>query len=296
MYAIRSYYDRKDRLWIGNNKGLNLYNYEGDYFMKFGSSQGMAGVEVHAILEDGDGNLWLATDVGISKFMLPSIVDQIDVDSAYVAHIPDDFSYFYNYNKDDGFQDGKYNSGAYRGRDGTMYFVGTDGISSFKPEELKLDTVQSPIRFTELRLFNKVVGPQDGDDSPIDQAISLADEITLSYQQYIFSLKWASLNYYATAKVQYAYMLEGFDKEWNFVGNVRNASYTGLPTGEYVFRVKATNSDGMWNQKEASIKVRILPPWWESWWFKLLSVVVLLAAIVLIIYARIRVLKKQQDA
>ena len=96
--------DSKGRLWVGNNKGINLYNYNEDYFMQFGAKQGMAGNEVKSILEDKHGNLWLTTDKGISKFCLPQVESSITKDSTYVKHLPPQFTYFLNYDKHDGVQ------------------------------------------------------------------------------------------------------------------------------------------------------------------------------------------------
>ncbi len=287
------YKDHKKRFWIGHIKGISLYQPETNSFISFGKAQGIAGQKVKSILEDDAGNLWLATDKGISQFTLPAFALEITRDSSYLSSLPEDFKYFHNYTSEDGTIDGEFLSASLRASDGTMYFGGVGGINAINPENMKPDTIHSPIRFIELRVFNKKINPKET-GSPLKKSINITKTITLQHDQYFFTIKWAALNYYATKKVEYAYQLEGFDKKWNHIGQQRTASFTGLPAGKYTLKVKATNADGRWNQEEARINICILPAWWETWWFRIFAGFFIIGMITLIIYRRFRLLERQK--
>jgi hypothetical protein len=135
-----------------------------------------------------------------------------------------------------------------------------------------------PVVITKLKIFNKDV-EIGGGDGILSKSITETGKVSLSYRQSVFSFEFAALNYATSAQNQYAYRMEGFDQEWNWVGSRRFATYTNLNPGTYTFRVKAANNDGLWNEEGASIRVTIRPPFWESWWFKVLGVVLLLLII-----------------
>jgi PAS domain S-box-containing protein len=157
--------------------------------------------------------------------------------------------------------------GAYRDADGKLYFGGLKGLNAFYPDQLRDNPYVPPVVLTNFQIFNQAV-PIGGKDSPLRQVIQETDKITLSYQQSVFSFEFAALNYRAPRKNQYAYKLEGFDEDWNYVGSDRRfATYTNLNPGTYTFRVKASNNDGVWNEEGKTVKITITPPWWKTWWF-----------------------------
>jgi len=160
-------------------------------------------------------------------------------------------------------------------RDGEMFFGGINGVTAFYPESIRENTYVPPVVITGLKVFNKPVeiGAPDG---ILKKSITDTKEISLSHRQSVFSFDFAALNYATSAQNQYAYMMDGFEKEWNWVDNRRFATYTNLNPGAYTFRVKAANNDGVWNEAGSSIRVTITPPFWESWWFKVLVVALLL--------------------
>ncbi len=286
--------DSKNRMWIGNVKGISIYNYDENYFMTFGHEHGMEGTKVRSMLEDDEGNIWVATEKGISKFCLPAVVNQIERDSLFIKQLPKDFVYFRNYNEEDGFIKGEFSNDAYKSKDGTMYFGGMGGINSFKPESIEKDTIEAPIHFIELKVFNEIVRPNKESFS-LSKSLVVADKIILTFEQYFFSIKWVALNFYSTKKIEYAYKLDGFDKDWNYIGKERTATFTGLPAGEYELKVKCTNSDGIWLSNEASIKIIILPPWWATWWFRVASAGVLFSLFLYFMDRRINNLKRQKQ-
>jgi signal transduction histidine kinase/CheY-like chemotaxis protein len=169
-----------------------------------------------------------------------------------------------------------WNHAAYRGRDGTLYFGSTNGLTSFQPQDLRDNTTAPPVYITELSLFNRRLVP--GPDSPLKTSIHLAKDITLSHSQSSLSFKFAALNYRWSGKNQYAYKLEGFDNDWVTVdSSKRHATYTNLSPGHYRFRIRASNNDGVWNEKGASLAITITPPWWQTWEFRSLLLIVLIA-------------------
>jgi signal transduction histidine kinase len=231
---------------------------------------------VKGILPDGEGNLWLSTDKGLSRFEPKTQM-------------------FRNYTKKDGLHHNVFLSGAYhRGRDGRFYFGGESGVTAFHPDSIKAKRCVSPVVLTSFKVFDQSL--------PLPRSLASTREIRLSYKQNFFSFESAVLDYSIPEKNQYAYMLEGFDRDWIHAGVRRYASYTNVPPGEYVLRVKGANSDGVWNEGGVAVKITITPPLWETWWFTGLFGVALLVTIggtiryieIRKLRERLRELEKQQ--
>jgi hypothetical protein len=153
-------------------------------------------------------------------------------------------------------------------RSGEMIFICGSGFMVFHPDSIKDNIKIPPVYITDFYLFNKPVpigyDPLSG-RTVLAKSITLCEEIKLNYDDNVFSFEFAALDYSAPMKNKYSYMMEGFDKNWNYTDAVRNlATYTNLDPGEYIFRVKGSNNDGYWNENGASIKVIILPPWWRT--------------------------------
>ncbi|GAA5520675.1 ATP-binding protein [Aliifodinibius salicampi] len=246
--------DQKDRFWIGTKEGgLHHFVFDWDHheFTSFSVDEGLPNNQVKGILEDDSGNLWLSTNNGISKFN------------------PSDTT-FTNFHLEDGLQGQEFNDlSYYKDNEGYMYFGGNNGFNRFHPDSVRIDSFVHPLVLTDFKIFNESV--TIGEDSPLQKNINHADQIKLSHTASIFSFEFASLNYNTIKGDTYAYMLEGFDSDWNQVGEDRSATYTNIDPGEYTFRVKSANSDGIWNTEEASIKLVITPPFWRTTWFYLLS-------------------------
>jgi hypothetical protein len=183
---------------------------------------------------------------------------------------------FSNYDVSDGLQSNEFEGGAYyKSRSGWMLFGGINGFNVFHPDSIKDNLYIPPVVMTDFQIFNK--SPKiGGKGSPLRQHISETDELVLSHQQSVFSFEFAALDYTAPQRNQYAYKMEGFDESWRDVGSRRFATYTNLDPGEYVFHVKGSNNDGIWNEQGTSIKITIMPPWWRTWWAYTLYVVMVL--------------------
>ncbi len=150
-----------------------------------------------------------------------------------------------------------------------MYIGGINGFNAFKPEDIKPNPVPPPVVLTSVKVFNE----------PLSVDLSGRTPIQLTYKQNFISFEFAAFDFQAPQKNQYAYMLEGFNKDWIYAGDHRYATYTNLTGGEYIFRVKASNSDGVWNDTGVAIPVNIMPPVWKTWWFNG-ALIVMLGALV----------------
>ncbi|MGB5528360.1 MAG: two-component regulator propeller domain-containing protein, partial [Ignavibacteriaceae bacterium] len=244
-------------LWVGTSNGLNkvilnnstnqsslntivsqisVYNYQ----------NGLADNSVKSILEDENGNLWIGTNTGISFF---------DVEKKT----------FINYSTSDGLNGNEFNSNsALRSDDGLMYFGSAQGLNVFMPEEIIQSNFLPPIVFTDFQILNQPVNIDES--SPLKESIQTTKEIILSHGDNVFSFQFSALDYNSPQSIQYAYTMEGFDDDWIYSGNRRYITYTNLNQGSYTFKVKATNSDGVWNENYKSISVIINPPWWRTGW------------------------------
>jgi ligand-binding sensor domain-containing protein len=245
-------------LWIGTTGGgLYYFDRTHETFDSFTMQDGLPSNVIYGILPDEQKHLWLSTTNGLVKFHPQA-------------------GALKTYYKENGLQSNQFCYDAFlKSRRGEMFFGGINGVTAFYPHNIRENSYVPPVVITRMNLFNKPV-EIGGADGILRKPVTETDAITLSYRQSVFSFEFAALNYAISAQNQYAYIMEGFDKDWNRVGNRRYATYTNLNPGNYVFRVKAANSDGVWNEQGASLRVTITPPFWESWWFKALGMALLL--------------------
>jgi len=195
-------------------------------------------------------------------------------------------------------QSNEFSSGAYyKSETGEMFFGGIDGCNSFYPDSIKSNSYVPNVVITGFQIFNREVLITDKEKTPLVKSITLTDSLVLSYKDYIFSFDFAALHFSNPSKNQYAYRMIGLGDEtassrggWQFVGTRHNATFTNLDPGEYIFSVKGSNNDGIWDDNGTSIHVTILPPFWRTWWFYVLCVLVGVAAIYLLMKGREKVL------
>jgi DNA-binding CsgD family transcriptional regulator len=258
--VLSIYQDRNGVLWIGTGGGgLNQFDREKETFKHYTRKQGLPNNVVYGILEDNLGNLWLSTNKGISMFN-PST------------------GIFKNFDLRDGLQGYEFNTGAYfKSQSGQMFFGGVNGLNSFYPDRIEENQYIPPVVITEFKIYNKPVA--FGKDSPLQKHITETGKIILSYKHNIFSFEFAALDFTHPGKNRYMYKMEGFNREWIHLGHKNDIAFTNLDPGEYIFRVRGANSDGIWNNEGASIKIIITPPIWKTWWFRglIIMLVVFLA-------------------
>jgi ligand-binding sensor domain-containing protein/signal transduction histidine kinase len=252
--------DSPGEMWVGTLSGLFQFDRAaGKFTRRYTKKDGLPADSVQSIQRDQQGRLWVGTTVGLSCF------DPVR-------------GKFRNYDKSDGLPGNKFFVGAAaRAPDGQMFFGNTEGLVAFYPDKMRDNANLPPVVLTDFELFNKSV-PIGGKESPLKTAINVADEVNLRRDQSVFTFKFAALNYSAPEKNRYAYKLEGFDNDWRYTDAKRRfATYTSLSPGHYVFRVKASNNDGLWSEHSVTLKVTILPPWWATWWFRSLAAVAVLS-------------------
>ncbi|MBN2708985.1 MAG: hypothetical protein JXR46_08070 [Calditrichaceae bacterium] len=234
-------------LWVGTSGGLSSAEITESGLLEFehiSQKDGLPSNIIYGILEDRSGNLWLSTNMGLC------------------CYNPERKT-FTNYDIKDGLQSNEFNTGAcLAAGDGQFYFGGINGYTNFFPDQIEKSAFVPNIRLTSFRVFDQPVS--------FNKSLNMLEKINLDYEQNFFSFEFTSMDFALPEKNKYAYMLEGFDKSWVYSGARRYASYTNLDPGEYVFKVKGTNSDGVWNEKGAEIKIIITPPYWQTWWFRFL--------------------------
>ncbi len=263
--------DRSGRLWVGTyDGGLNRLDSASQTFTHYAESRELAENTVLGILEDPLGRLWLATNRGLIRF---------DPATASWA----------SYDTRDGLQDVEFNPGSYAASPwGEMFFGGNSGFNAFYPERFEDNAFIPPVVLTSFKIFEN--------PTQTTGSSSYIEELELSYEDNFFSFEFAALSFRRPDKNRYLFKLEGLDEDWIDPGSRRYASYTKVPPGEYVFRVKGSNNDGRWNEQGAAVRIAITPPWWQTPAFYLLQAVVASSLIAAAFLIQRRRLKRQEAA
>jgi signal transduction histidine kinase/ligand-binding sensor domain-containing protein/CheY-like chemotaxis protein len=267
--------DSKKNLWVGTlGGGLSLLDRQTKKFTSLTEEDGLPSNIINHITEDKSGNLWISTNKGIFTYNL---------DSKKIK----------SYTLINGLQSYEYFRGAgFKSKHGSMFFGGVNGFNILSPDKISINQQLPVVNFTDFLLFNKSVAIGNG--SPLQQHIGLTRHFTLSYDQSTISFEYAALSYTMPRATQYAYRLQGYDKDWNYVGAERKATYTNLNPGNYTLQVKAANNDGVWNDHPASISFTITPPYYKTWWFYLVSGGILIGLVLLIYNLRVRSIQQQK--
>ncbi|HWK06910.1 MAG TPA: two-component regulator propeller domain-containing protein [Puia sp.] len=274
------YEDPRGLIWIGTNSGLDCLDPRTLRFTNYFIRDGLPGDIIFSILGDEKGNLWISTDNGLCMFR-------------------PDAGTFSNFSVADGLQSDEFKAhSALRSRTGRMYFGGINGFNAFFPDSIRKDPFDPPLMITHFQVFNKEVpiARDEKDPSPLKKDISVTSAITLPYDQSVFSFDFASLNYTNREKKQYAYRLEGFDKDWNNIGVKHTTTYTHLDPGKYIFRVRGLKNNGQWSSRIISLELIITPPFWMTWWFRLLIGACVVTVAVVFYRLRVRIIKGQKKA
>jgi signal transduction histidine kinase/ligand-binding sensor domain-containing protein/DNA-binding response OmpR family regulator len=241
------YIDNKKRvIFSSEGRGIFIYDYKTDNFKNISEVDGLPNNVIYGVLDDPFGNLWISSNKGLVCFDTSN---------------PRDFKL---YNKADGLQSNQFNyKSSYKTRDGKFYFGGINGFNSFFPKDLSesKNRIVPSIEITQINLL-------DNSDPELEKEIQTnlnkKEQIELPYNKSSFTISYVSLSYISQAKNQYAYKLEGVDTEWNYAGNNKSVTYVSLSPGKYLFKVKASNNDGLWNDQGTEIEIEILPPFWLS--------------------------------
>ena len=266
--------DRQGGFWIGTQDGgLNYWDpvnrrAHEPVFRQYLRADGLPSSMVYGILEDGDDNLWLSTSRGLTR-LDPSTGQMKTYD---VTH---------------GLQGNDFNHGAqFRSRDGRMFFGGNNGFNVFQPEQVRDNEHVPPVILTQFLKFNK----------PVELGTHAEDDpIQLSYKDSVVGFEFAALDFTAPEKNQYRYKLEGFENNWNDVGDLRRITYTNLASGAYTLRVQASNNDGLWNEEGLALALVVGTPPWRAWWAILLYVLCVVGAVLAIVRRQMNKLEQQAE-
>ena len=244
LTILKFFEDQSGKFWAGTYRnGLYLFDRNNGTFTAFSKEEGLTHNQVINILEDDSGRLWISNRKGIFTF------DPVK-------------KRFQEFTVGNELQKGP-EFGAFRSpKTGKMFWGGLNGLIVFHPDSIRENPHPPQIAITDFKLFNEPVGI--GRNSPLQESISVSNKLQLAYWQNDLSLGFAALHFNSPEHNEYAYKLENYEDSWRFIGNHREATYTNLDPGEYLFRVKASNNDGIWNEKGKSLRIIITPPWWKT--------------------------------
>jgi signal transduction histidine kinase/ligand-binding sensor domain-containing protein/CheY-like chemotaxis protein len=255
--VISLYEDRFGFFWVGTyGGGLNRMDRKKGSFINYAAKNGLQDDMIYGLLEDEKGNLWISTNLGLVKFDTKTKT-------------------FRNYDVLDGVQGNVFNIGAsYRCKNGEMFFGGAAGFNLFYPDSISENNYVPPTVITSFKV--------------LDKPTFLTNMVKLAYNQNYITFEFSSLSYALLDKNHFAYKLDGFDEDWIYCGSRKFASYSNLGPGEYVFHVKSSNSDGLWNEKGVEVSIVIERPYWKTWWFISLGVIIIIAFLYFGYWYRVR--------
>ncbi len=255
-YVYCIYQDKADEIWIGTANGLNLMNNVNHDFIHFFENNGLPNNVITSIREGSNGNLWLATNKGLSQFN-PKVHS------------------FRNFSKTDGLQsDIFYPNSSLKSKSGYLFFGGINGFNYFNPDSLKFSSFIPKLIITSFYSEN-----YEGKKSEIKNFSNLQ----INHRYNTIHIEFSALDFVNTENIKYAFYLKGLEKNWNIPSSKNYVTYNDLPPGDYIFKVKSTNSDGLWSGNILQIKIDIISPFWTTWWFFAI-IILILAAIIFFLY------------
>lgn len=262
--------DNRGNIWAATSTGLSKLLPNGAFY-NFYSKDGLASTYLYSLQKDSANNFWMSSNSGIIRFN--PVVDEKEIA-------------FKNYNIKDGLINIEYNMGAaHLGSSGTMYFGGAKGFNHFRPSQIK-DNLHVPDAYV-------IAYKRGGTDVVTDSLIAYKKRLELSWKENYFQFELVAMDYTDPAKNKFKYKLEGYDQDWSAPTNVRYVSYTELPGGDYVFKVKAANNDGIWNEKPYELHITVVPPFWKTKTFYVLVIIFSLLLVYAYTQYRTRAIKKE---
>ncbi|TRX51183.1 response regulator [Fulvivirga sp. M361] len=275
--ANHVYIDKAGMVWV-STQGQGLVRLDPETFEleHFYSKNGLPNDIILGVLEDSSGQLWVFASNGLA------LLNAADTT-------------FKGYTYSSGFPLEEMNEGAfYKTSSGEFVVGGSNGYVRFEPSELVNNTFVPPVVFTHFKISNKEVLPGDK-HRILDKNIQQTRHITLNHSQNVVTFEFAALSFLRPENNHYAYFLEGFDQEWSYVGNKRSITFTNLPEGDYVLKVKGSNNDGIWNETPSAIRISVLPPPWKTWWAFVLYGLLFVTGILLIRYNALKGIRLKHD-
>ncbi len=267
------YGDNQQRIWVGTKSGLNLFDPSKNNFNHFILQKNFTAETIMSIREDKAGNLWMGTNDGLTKSNTTA-------------------KSFSKYTVEDGLCSNEFatNAACIDDKNNFIYFGTTNGLISFNPSHIISNSFVPPVVITDVKILDQSLFLSA--DMALINAYRRQNKLLLKYDQIFFSFEFAALSYNNSKANQYAYILEGVDRQWRHAGTQHFADYTDIHPGHYTFKVKAGNNDGVWNNHPVTVDVIISPPWWRTWWFYTLCVLFACSIIYLIYRIRIQQILK----
>jgi len=270
------YIDKEGILWVGTwGGGLSQYNIKTGKIITYTTKDGLPSMGIQSILPDEKNKaLWLSTFDGISRFSIEE-------------------GQFNNFSMEDGIQGRLFADGScFKTSKGLMIFGGNNGITLFNPNDISKNSTPPKVFITDFKIGDNSI--YYGIDSTKEYKKPQSKDFVLKYNQNSISINYTGIHYANPARNKFAYKLENYDNDWREVGNVRTAYYYDLPSGEYIFKVKSANSNGVWNKTGASVAFSITPPWWHTWWaYSLYGIFFIVFVFLIDRFQRKRLLEKE---
>lgn len=252
--------DRK--VWLGTRQGAFCVDPATWQVRRYSVSNTLPSNIVCGIIQDAGGTLWLSTGNGLCRLNQKTGKTRV-------------------YTHTDGIQSNQFSPHAFcQTQDGRLLFGGVNGITAFNPRQLKDNPYAPRVVITTLRVFNQPVVPGDHHDI-LNRQLPFTRHITLTHQQTMFSLQFVVPNYIAGSHNTFVYMLEGYDQKWHYTNDMQTVSYSRLPAGTYLFKVKAANNDGKWCAQPTELEIEVLPVWYATWWARLIFLFAIIGVVIL---------------
>ena len=257
LIVFSIYEDTNNTIWIGTDAyGLLSYAPKEDKITWHGDGNDMRNLSINSITQTYDGSFWLGTERGLIRY---------DADT-------NDYRVF---DRSDGLLNNSVNRNSFYNEQSTLYFGTMGGINYFNPVDIPQNESLPKVTFQKLKISNNEIDISK--NSPLKKALNQLDTLILKHNQSSFSIEYMGVSHTRSEKNSYAYMLEGLEEDWKYVGQKQSANYTNIKPGDYVFRLKAANNDGYWTSNPKTIFIKVLSPWWLSWWAKIIYVFVFLS-------------------
>jgi len=242
--------DRRHNIWLATEGGLCKMNPRSGKFSRFTTRNGLPSNLILSMLQDDEGQLWISTSRGLA--VLDPDTEKIRTYTRARGLLSDQFNY----------------NSAFRDSSGRMYFGSVNGLIRFHPRTFLRNTYKPPVYITGFQIYDQEIDIRTA-GSPLKESITFTKKIQLTHEQSSFSIDFSALSYTSLNTTEYAYKMEGLDNDWTYLKTNRKAYFTSLPPGNYVFKVKAANNSGIWNNDETQLEIEIIPPLWKSKWARI---------------------------
>lgn len=262
-------------MWFGSQNGLSSYSRNTGKFHNYSIDDGLPSLIINGIIEDEKGFLWISTDKGLSKLNRKTGI-------------------FANFTKRNGLKDIEFSQNVVtKSSDNILYFGGKYSLVFFNPDDIHNLLKSAPVVFTDLKIFNQSVPVSTNGSTILNESITTAKSIKIPPNKDVITFEFALLDYFNEKANTFKYKLSGFDNQWNYIGTRNNATYTNLPPGEYTFYVKAIKNNDKRSERSASVKLIVVPSFYQTWWFKIFSGALIISVIILLFNIRTRSMQKQ---